>query len=238
MHALAQTIPSKLRERLLFGGVHRQSLVQRAIGGRALASIRLRDSLRFQCWTDEKYFWLGDDFDADLLPAIKEVAAGMDTVYDIGAHAGFYAMLFAESASQVFAFEPDEDNCRRLRFNCAQLPNISIQPYALSDRAGMLHLEQCGSMSHIVETGGLSVRCTTLDECQLPPPNLIKLDVEGHGARVLAGGTHTIGRYRPRIVMEVHNGEELEALESLTAYRVERFESAARFPYHILALGR
>src|SRR6516164_8445317 len=90
LHALAQAIPSKLRGRLLFGGIHRQSLVQRAIGGRALVSIRLRDRLRFQCWTDEKYFWLGDDFDADLLPAIKEVAAGMDTVYDIGAHAGFY----------------------------------------------------------------------------------------------------------------------------------------------------
>ncbi len=41
-----------------------------------------------------------------------------------------------------------------------------------------------------------------LDGLDLPAPDLIKLDVEGHEAAVLAGGTETIRRGRPFIVLE------------------------------------
>ena len=41
-----------------------------------------------------------------------------------------------------------------------------------------------------------------LDDLDLPDPDLVKIDVEGHEAAVLRGGRQRLGRSRPLIVLE------------------------------------
>lgn len=50
------------------------------------------------------------------------------------------------------------------------------------------------------------VEVRTLDSFRLPRANVIKIDVEGHAPRVLAGAVETLRRHRPVIWFE-HGGE-------------------------------
>lgn len=236
-------IPTPIRERLLFGGLRRQSLVQRLIGGPASATIRyssgVLSGLRFDCFTSEKYFWLGADYERDLLPTILAALSGVSVVYDVGAHAGFWSLVFARlcPTGQVFAFEPDPENRARLEVNSAQLPNIRVLPFAVSDRSGTVRFEQGSSVSHVAGKGGIEVRTIALDSCGLPPPGLIKIDIEGHGATALAGARAAIASHQPRILAEIHNREEQYAIEELRTlgYELRQIETDATFPFHIVA---
>jgi hypothetical protein len=51
---------------------------------------------------------------------------------------------------------------------------------------------------------------TTLDELvdrHGLAPDVVKIDVEGHEAKVLVGAERTIERFRPRLIVEVHPSE-------------------------------
>ena len=45
----------------------------------------------------------------------------------------------------------------------------------------------------------------------VPPPDAIKVDVEGHEAAVLRGAAATLGAHRPLLVVEVHEAEDAAA---------------------------
>ena len=82
---------------------------------------------------------------------------------------------------------------------------------AASDAPGVLRFSENGSMSTVNESGGVAVRAIRLDDFVAdgnPPPGIIKIDVEGHGAQCLAGMQHIIERHRPVLFIEVHNVEE------------------------------
>ena len=241
--ACLSAIPPSIREPLLFGGVRRQSLVQRVIGGPASATIRyssgILSRLRFDCFTSEKYFWLGAGYERELVPLIREALSDVSVVYDIGAHAGFWSLMFASLCpnGQIFAFEPDPANRARLEVNAAQMPNIRVLPFAVSDRAGTVRFEQGSSISHATEKGGIEVRTIALDSCDLPAPGFVKMDIEGHGAMALAGARATIASHHPKILAEIHNREEQDAMKELRAlgYELQLVETNATFPFHMLA---
>lgn len=142
------------------------------------------------------------------------------TVYDIGAHAGFYTLIFSRlvGPGQVVAFEPFGPNVRYLlehvRLN--GLSNVRIVQAALADKAG---LEGFSSDRHASEnslTGGttapLLVPTLTLDEAVgthgFPPPDLLKMDVEGAESRILEGARRTIDRHRPAIFIALHGAAQ------------------------------
>ncbi|EMA67170.1 FkbM family methyltransferase [Halorubrum kocurii] len=74
--------------------------------------------------------------------------------------------------------------------------------------------------------GGDRDAATTADRaCAVPPPDAIKIDVEGREGAVLRGAERTIGAYRPLLVVEVHDGgpEGADARrEALRAWLTER----------------
>jgi len=144
-------------------------------------------------------------------------------VFDVGAHAGQFAKLFAGIArdGKVYAFEPGGYALSILRRVVAlkRLRNVEICPMGLSDRAHSetLHVpvKRSGSMgfglSHLGAEGranvGETVTLTTLDafaaERKLARLDFIKADIEGWEMRMLAGGQAAIARFRPALLLEV-----------------------------------
>jgi FkbM family methyltransferase len=189
-----------------------------AITAGPLKGARLRLDLQ-----REKYFWLSTHE-----PLVQEwlstyVKPGW-VVYDVGAHIGFFTLLLSRlvgESGKVFAFEPDPANTKRLRENISlnKVTNVRIVLQAVSGDEGTVRFQaNRETMSHIVtvthggETDGagiIEVSATTLDAFvegnHNPPPQLIKIDVEGHEDAVLSGSLRTLKAHRPLILCEVHN---------------------------------
>jgi len=156
-------------------------------------------------------------------PLFRRYVPQNGIVFDVGAHAGQFAKLFARIArsGRVFAFEPGGYALSILRPVVAlhRLRNVEICPFGLSDHAHKetLHVpvKRSGSMgfglSHLgapARAGvGETVTLTTIDafavEQGLARLDFIKADIEGWELRMLAGGARSIARFRPALLLEV-----------------------------------
>jgi FkbM family methyltransferase len=136
-------------------------------------------------------------------------------VADIGANLGYYTMLAAKlvgEGGQVFAFEPNSENCRLLLLSAAEndLRNIRLVPIAVGESDGYAHFSNhLGSNGNCMpETASLSsghgtiVPVARLDALISPPIDFIKMDVEGAEYRVLRGAQSLIATSRPIITSE------------------------------------
>jgi len=147
------------------------------------------------------------------------------TVYDIGANTGFYTLLAARRAGaggNVHAFEPSPRNLGPLREHVRlnRFDQVTVHPVALSDHAGELAFEDTGSFTgRLTRHGSLKVRAVTLDQIahdqDLPPPSVLKIDVEGAELSVLRGGQQTITGHRPVIFLATHGCEVQAACRRL-----------------------
>lgn len=136
-----------------------------------------------------------------LLPAM--------TVYDIGAHAGFHTLFCALRAHQTIAFEPHPANRASIERQMTLNPglNARVLPYALSDTNGASALAEPSnrSMAYVSDDGVIPIELRTMDSLVaqgMAPPDLIKMDVEGHELRVLRGGAETIKAHHPIILCD------------------------------------
>jgi FkbM family methyltransferase len=142
------------------------------------------------------------------------VQRGM-TVLDVGAHVGYYSLLFARwvgPEGKVFAFEPEADNYALLRKNIAlnQCTNVFPVPKAVSDHSGTLKLfvSSQGNDRHsifenprsVVRESMRKVATVSLDEFLAgegwPRVDLVKMDVEGAEPLALEGMRELIHRSR------------------------------------------
>ena len=140
------------------------------------------------------------------------------TVFDVGAHVGFYTLLASAlvgATGKVFAFEPLPRNLRYLREHLRRnhVVNVSVVEAAVSDRSGFAFFEEGKghSTGHLAPGGRLRVRTVTLDELVfqdgLPPPNCIKIDIEGAEMLALTGAQSLLSNYRPSIFLATHGHE-------------------------------
>jgi FkbM family methyltransferase len=140
-------------------------------------------------------------------------------VYDLGANAGFYAVIAARAvgaAGQVYAFEPTPELAVRARNNAAinSLDNLCVVEAAISHQDGMIEFEI--GASHVNNSirnqnsqrnqRAILVRSTRLDTFAADhrPPDLLLIDIEGAEIEAIESGLETISRYRPAIMVEVH----------------------------------
>jgi len=152
-----------------------------------------------------------------------ELTNGM-TVIDVGANMGLYSMiaskLVGESGS-VIALEPSAREFQRLAFHVTlnDLQNIRCFLVAASDSSGDARLRIAGEWNAghntlgkffdpaVVTAREEDVRTRTIDalvaDLGLERVDLVKIDVEGHELKVLAGAVETLTRFRPRILIEV-----------------------------------
>jgi FkbM family methyltransferase len=148
------------------------------------------------------------------------------TVYDIGAHAGFHSLfcgLLVGISGRVIAFEPNpvsSDSIRRQMKANSKL-RVELCRMALSDQCGtaMLDISRGSSQETLSESGSLKVEVETIDSIVAdgiaPPPDLIKLDVEGHEEAVVIGGMTVISKYKPIILCDTNDETTLPSMKNL-----------------------
>ena len=151
----------------------------------------------------------------------REVEEGM-TVLDIGANVGYTTMTLASivgPTGHVFAVEPDPRNLKLLRRSIRLNrwdDRVSVHPCAVSDRdttaafrlARRTNLNSLDMTDHTRDSNTMEIPVVRLDSFfrDRPPPNFIKMDIEGHEVNVLRGFEETV-RATPflvRVLMEVH----------------------------------
>lgn len=160
---------------------------------------------------------------------------------DVGANTGFYSLLHAsvDPANRSMAFEPFPPAAQVLRDNVALNlfgEVVSVRTEAVSAFAGQaelfvppqLHglLESRSSLERTfsdVHEAVLPVTTLPLDSIQaeLSDLTILKIDVEGHEASVLAGARETIAARRPLIAVGILGGDHaaLNAMTDRERYR-------------------
>ncbi len=178
--------------------------------------------LRFNGGPSAVGFLLGTH-DTDVQFALSRLLRPGMTCYDIGANVGFTAVLAARcvgGAGRVVCFEPLPENAARIRTNAGLngFDRIQVHQVALGsdDGAAEFRVSHAPTWGRLAETGAAPAECgvirvavrrlDSLAAAQgLPDPQVIKMDVEGAEAGVLAGGRALLARARPAMVIELHH---------------------------------
>ena len=123
-----------------------------------------------------------------------------------GGACGVWPYRFAQLFENVYTFEPQPENFACLMANC-DLPNITAFNAPLSnDRekytiSNDIHeRENFGAGYAVRNAAGLEAMM--IDDLKLDACDLIQLDIEGFERNALLGGSETIARHRPVIVLE------------------------------------
>jgi len=114
------------------------------------------------------------------LEFLLSILTSDSVVYDVGANVGYHTTAFASRARQVISFEPNPQNFALLQQNTADHDRVTRYQAAVSNTQGTGYI---ASLNHA-------------------PPDLIKIDVEGHEYEVLQGGIHLLKSRRPVVYYE------------------------------------
>lgn len=170
---------------------------------------------------------------------MERVDAGK-IVFDVGANTGLYSLLASKAvgaSGAVYAFEPLPRNVDFLKQNLAvnKVQNVLVYEKAVANSEGIIRFNQGAdhATGYISEDGTLEVETVSLDRLvhdeQLPPPDYLKIDVEGAESRVLIGATNILCQNRPEIFLAIHGSEQLEKCRELLVnanYHFEVFDEA------------
>jgi FkbM family methyltransferase len=153
----------------------------------------------------------------DETSASYELYSGGD-VLDIGAYHGWYSVMLAPKArpGDVFAsFEPDPASYVELLHNLAALgdvfPDLTLLPVPApvgDGRPTDVTFPEGSGHPRFASADDSQERATTtvdgfVEQFGLRPA-YVKVDVEGAEFLVLRGMEATLGRFRPRVMLEVH----------------------------------
>ena len=151
---------------------------------------------------------------------VRRMLSPGSIVVDVGANIGFYSLICSKligEAGRVYAFEPAtaaaDQLVRNIRLNGAQ--NITLIRSALGSHCGTAAmLSASGTNTGKTQiaasfgAGSQQVPITTLDsfvdQRELTSLDFLKVDIEGFEMEFLTGAKHSIGRFRPVILIELN----------------------------------
>lgn len=154
---------------------------------------------------------------------LKFFAKKSETIFDIGANVGYYAVELSRSIGSIgaiHAFEPVPNTFEQLEQN-VELNEISslviCNPFAVSNTKGTIRLYKprtSGSSASSArnlhpseKVEKLDVSTITLDDyiqfAEVKGFDLLKIDVEGAELMVIEGALNSIDQYRPVIFAEL-----------------------------------
>lgn len=192
-------------------------------------------------------------------------------IWDVGAHVGYHSLGFAALVGEkgkVISFEPNRFNQKRfaknLRLNPDLAKRIKIIKAALSNKNGTVdfissdeveNTRSSGShLGNIIPPENLSVydgfmktkvKIYRTDDLvtknNVPPPNIIKIDVEGAEELVIRGAEKTIRKYKPILFIEVHGILQMYALGEILSksnYKLELLDDAGGSPNRCFVVAK
>lgn len=168
-----------------------------------------RVGLEDQDWGAIHENWLGDPY---------HIAGSLSgaTVLDIGGNIGTFALrALKEGAREVMSFEPEPDNARLFRLNCAEelrAERIILDQFAIwpEDENGVNHdmqMVQAQGASAVQQGGSVLVPTLSLTKALRMMPgkvHFLKMDIEGGEIQNLAYVDPLIFTKVERIAMEYH----------------------------------
>ena len=178
----------------------------------------------------DKDYWLGT-YEPELQAALRELIQPGAIIYDVGANIGYVSLLLAKAAGQtghVYAFEALPGNAEQWRRNVAlngMDARLSLFAGAVTRSAGSVRflVHASGGMGKVAGSAGradqyqseISVPGISLDEFVYgqgnPPPQVVKMDIEGGEVLALPGMQRVLAEARPLMLMELHGPESSRA---------------------------
>ncbi|KYH27947.1 hexuronic acid methyltransferase AglP [Halalkalicoccus paucihalophilus] len=177
----------------------------------------------------ELYDRHGNDW---LLAALLDRCRDGDVVVDVGANTGVYALSVAAEypESTVVALEPNPRIAETLRANVAvsgfderirslevglgaedgSLPFHRSSYHELSS-FNRFNAERFGARVVDIEEVPIRTLDSLVDGGEVPPPDHLKVDVEGFGLDVLRGAREVLATHRPFVYVEPHARNEGES---------------------------
>ena len=171
-------------------------------------------------------YWIpsrGIKADETLLKNAAETVKPGSVVWDVGANMGLFSFAAAGLAGangRVYAFEPDAVMAKLLRRSARLNPQaapVEVIPCAVAEDLALAHFQiaQRSRASNALEgfelsqTGGVreveTVLTVSLDWLadRLPPPDVLKIDVEGAELAVFQGAKQLLKTKRPILIFEL-----------------------------------
>lgn len=170
------------------------------------------------------------DYDTETLRVILRLIRPGWIVLDVGANIGFWTVPLARAlheCGRLHAFEPVQANFKRLTHNVVNngLKGIvDLHPIGLSDRQAHVWISLREDFVAGATTGNAAIADDSdaqhfaREEIKLVPLDgrlfksfgaerldFIKVDIEGHEDRFLAGANEVIRHFRPIIYMEIND---------------------------------
>lgn len=238
-------------------------LVKRGLGGDAVVRGGPCAGAAFNTFGESPGYLLGTK-ELDVQEAFVAAIPRGAVVWDVGAALGFFSVLGARATGPdgvVVAFEPLPDNQEAARHNAGLngLTGVRVLPLALGDREGeaRFRLGRARTQGRLatlegtpasVGSGEITVAVRVADDLvaagTVPPPAVIKLDIEGAEVEMLRGARRVLADHRPTILAEMHGrcAEVAEVLEA-AGYETRVLGSdvplaAAPWSCHVLATPR
>jgi FkbM family methyltransferase len=189
------------------------------------------------------------------LPSLLPLLAEDDVFFDVGAHAGGWAVPVSRvlRRGHVYAFEalPHYGKVLKLTLTLLGRRNVTVIIGAVSDREGAVPVmwkdgqgRRLTGKTHIARPGdtgaSVSVDALTLDSFSATQAErrlrLLKCDVEGAELMVLRGATSIIERWRPLVFCELYeeycakygyHARDVFEFFATRGYRAYRFAGSA-----------
>jgi FkbM family methyltransferase len=144
---------------------------------------------------------------------IKKLVKKKHTVLDIGANIGYFTLIMAKQAKQVYAFEPEARNFHILKKNVElnRLSNVKLNNVAVAETKGKTILHLCEMNrgmhriypSHWCKEGTAEVDTVKIDDI-IQDADLIKMDIESSELGALKGMIKLLKKCDTTVIMEFH----------------------------------
>jgi len=181
----------------------------------------------YQWTTSRSYeYLLGTHESPEVIDRFLSWLTPDSTFYDVGGNAGYFSFIASTviTRGQILSFEPMAANIaifeEHLRRNSrrAGTSRITLIPCAVADREKTVQFTNdpvlTGSNTYVdsqflqPSVEKIDVKCVSIDSLIAqgsPPPDVIKIDVEGAEFDVLRGARETLRTHRPHLLLATHD---------------------------------
>ncbi|MDR1371650.1 MAG: FkbM family methyltransferase [Dysgonamonadaceae bacterium] len=129
---------------------------------------------------------------------------------DCGAYDGDTIISFLKHTDgkykKIYAFEPDENNIKKLRENVSCYNNVAIIEKGCFSREDILHFKSGDGLSSSIDIDGdVTIEVESIDNIIKDDCTYIKMDIEGSELEALKGAEKTIIANAPKIAVAMYH---------------------------------